>query len=128
MNSGHDDWSRKVFRLRGLPNTITTFDAVASRLSEGLRGYPTEKIHVFSLATTLNYWERPLSKISTVMLADVPPFLGDPHPDGQWTIPSRDNGDLILDTNFLGMTPLNEVDSSVHSAEYALLSWNTGCG
>jgi hypothetical protein len=115
MKQDSDSWSRTVFRVRGLPNDVKFLKDVASLLSLRLGDIPSDSIHVYSLATTLNYWEKPLSKVATVMFQALPSLIQNSHGEKQWTILAKSHSnvdDIILDTHFMGMTPLNDVDSA----------------
>ena len=120
MESNQEDWLRIVFRLRGLPSTVETRDDVAELLSEALGDVPAANIRVFSLATTLNVWESPRSKVATVMFDVAPSIVRRDSTERQWLVPTRssDEPDLLLDIDFLGMTPLNEVDHARHTFEW----------
>lgn len=120
MEQNHDKYSKTVFRLRGLPNTVDTMDDVARLVNESLGDIPADRIRVFSLATTLNSWENPPSKVATIMFATAPSVVRDGFGEDEWYIPARNlhsNSDLILDTHFMGMTPLNDVEPLCHLCE-----------
>jgi hypothetical protein len=121
MSQDSDEWSRTVFRVRGLPNAVRTLKDVASLLSPRLADIPSDSIQVYSLATTLFAWESPPSKIATVMFQTPPLLIQQSPKEKEWPIPAKDQpnvGHLTLDRHFLGLTPLNDVDST-HSYEYA---------
>ncbi|PLB50321.1 hypothetical protein P170DRAFT_405285 [Aspergillus steynii IBT 23096] len=106
------DWTRTVFRLRALPDTVETQESAAHLLSERLNDVSVHHIWIHSLATTLKYWEDPPTKVATVMFS-VPPSLVQREPNKQeWQIPAkghdRNSRDFILDTHFIGLTPLND--------------------
>lgn len=115
------DWSKTVFRLRALPSTVETREDAARLLSTRLGDVPVRDISVYSLATTLKHWEKPPTKVATVMF-DVPPsiVLGAPNKQ-EWDIPAkghdRTTPDLILDTHFIGMTPLSDTSYQRNSYE-----------
>jgi hypothetical protein len=120
MEQSHYKWSKTVFRLRKLPNTVETLEDVVSLVEERLGSIAINNIRVFSLATTLNFWENPSSKVATVMFGTVPPLVRDSFFKSEWYIPARSiytDDDLILDTHFIGMTPLNDVKSMHHLYE-----------
>lgn len=118
------DWSKTVFRLRALPDTVETKDDAARLLSERLSDVSARQIWVYSLALALrpqDNWEGPPTKVATVMFS-VPPLLVQRDPQKQvWYIPAkghdRDSPDLILDTQFLGLTPLNDTNHLQNSYE-----------
>src|SRR5687767_5114245 len=112
----------RVFRLRRIPNTARTFEDVAQVLSDAIEGLAKESIRIYSLATTVRPWENPPSRVATLMFVGPIAFLAssDAHKT-QWTFPLRDQpGSLVLDTNFLGITPLNDVELAAHQAECGL--------
>jgi hypothetical protein len=106
------DYSKAVFRLRALPCTVETGEDAARLLSARLGDVQARDIYVYSLATTLRHWENPSTKVATVMFS-LPPsiVLGAPNRQ-EWNIPARGHDrttpDLILDTHFIGMTPLSD--------------------
>jgi len=114
-------WTKTVFRLRGLPNTIKTSEDVANLVHKRLASIPANSIRVFSLATSLKYWEIPPSKVATVMFSTVPRIVQDNPDKGEWNISPSPHIDLqenlTLDTHFMGMTPLNDASSSCHLYE-----------
>ena len=117
MGNSQVQWSRIVFRLRGLPNGIQTLDAAANFISGTLGDTPADSIRVFSLATTLSLHERPPSKVATVMFSTAPTIVALGYAKNEWAIPPGE-GSLILDTHFHGMTPLNDVSPPDHLHEY----------
>lgn len=112
-------WKRKVFRLRGLPNYVSTCSEVANALSKGFR-ISTTDIDVKSLATTLQ-WENPPSKVATLQFNAVPSALRSHLDDEEWDLsPWCLTEFLTLDCHFLGLTPLNDVKGpEEHTVEYA---------
>jgi hypothetical protein len=124
MNQNSDKWSQTVFRVRGLPNDVKTLEDVASLLSLRLGDFPRDSIRVYSLAITMDFtlslWQFPRSKVATVMFQTLPSLIQNSPGKQQWSVPAQgpqnvDN--VILDTHFMGMTPLNDVDSN-HLFEY----------
>ncbi|CAK37376.1 uncharacterized protein An01g13700 [Aspergillus niger] len=123
------DWSKTVFRLRALPDTVETKDDAARLLSERLSDVSARQIWVYSLALALrpqDNWEGPPTKVATVMFS-VPPLLVQRDPQKQvWYIPAkghdRDSPDLILDTQFLGLTPLNDTNHLQNSYDCIAIS------
>jgi hypothetical protein len=129
MEQNSDKWSRAVFRVRGLPNSVQTPEAVSNILSKSLSNHPVDSIRVFSLATTLKFWEDPPSKVATVMFTIPPAVVQEGGDDeDEWSITCGSHVDhhdhLILDTHFIGMTALNDVDSTQYVSEYVFNSWN----
>ncbi|KAI9654109.1 MAG: hypothetical protein M1821_006820 [Bathelium mastoideum] len=120
MDQSRDEWLKFVFRVRGLPNTIKKHEDVSKLLGERLGDIRPDTIHVFSLATTLPAWEP--SKVATVMFASPPGLLQETSVH-EWPVPSRNLDEhLLLDTHFLGMTPLNDVDAAHHVADCIAIS------
>jgi hypothetical protein len=51
------------------------------------------------------------------MFAITPGLLKDTSED-EWILPSMNQDeDIVIDTHFMGMTPMNDVDASHHSSE-----------
>jgi len=116
-----EGWSRKVFRLRQVPGHVSGPLAATSLLSEAL-SIPRDHITIFSLATTLNRWEEPPSKVATLQLKSVPKYLADSSTGNgsEWSIPvpgGKPNEMFILDTHFNGMTVLNDPVLGKHLVE-----------
>lgn len=116
----HRDWPSTVFRLSGLPSTVTTLDDVANLLSDRLGDTPTNCIRVFSLATALHVRDPARFKVATVMFSSAPSLINSLFSSNELLIPARPMdtfGDLILDTHFMGITPLNDHEPSKHTFE-----------
>ena len=112
------DWRRTVYRLRGIPGNIQTLEQAAELLSRGFGDVSTNDIRVCSLATTLNSWMASSRKVATVMLKSVPRLLGNQPSATEWQIDvDTQDEPLILDTHFLGLTPLNDVEAEHHTTE-----------
>ena len=120
MYQDSDMWSGTVFRVRGLPNSVSSPKDVASLLSLSLGDIPSHSIQVYSSAITLVTWESPPSRVATVMFQACPSLIQNIPKATEWSILAKGYPgiDLILDTHFLGMTPLNDVHST-HSFECA---------
>ncbi|KAH8900918.1 hypothetical protein GQ53DRAFT_608318, partial [Thozetella sp. PMI_491] len=116
------DVVKKVYRLRSIPSDVETCASVASLVAESLGLPSASDVVVSSLATTLDYWETPLSKVSTIQFKVVPPFLGHPVSASEWSVPLENGGSLILDTHFLGFTPLNNVAPAQHVLDCITIS------
>ncbi|KAK0705713.1 hypothetical protein B0H67DRAFT_498262 [Lasiosphaeris hirsuta] len=128
MDATRGRWTRAVFRLRGLPNTTTSLEDAALRVQQRLGDIAASSIRVFSLATTLNFWERPPSKVATLMLLTTPSMLQHSPPDQEeWSLDSSSDfqnagSHLILDVHFMGMTPLSDADGSGHMSDCIAIS------
>ncbi|KAK3321504.1 hypothetical protein B0T19DRAFT_374928 [Cercophora scortea] len=120
-------WSKTVFRLRGLPNSLTALDDAAALICECLDLDSVDAVRVFSLATSLSFWEIPPTKVVTAMFETAPPIIRDNPGQEEWHVRAGGLGsgiifDLILDTHFMGMTPLNDVHPSTHSHDCIAIS------
>jgi len=126
MNINSDEWAKMVFRVRGLPNNVRTFDDVASLLGSVFGDLQGDTIRVYSLATALdfthNFRESPCYKVATVMFQSLPFLIQNSLRRQEWSAriatPNLQGFDnIILDIHFMGMTPLNDPESN-HSFEY----------
>ncbi|KAK3389796.1 hypothetical protein B0H63DRAFT_104197 [Podospora didyma] len=112
-----------VFRLSGLPYTLETFEHVANLTSEALGDVPPSDIRVFSLASIQHLWDTsPSSKVSTVMFTTVPSIVHSRPDQNEWSIGTHSGCDLVLDTHFMAMTPLNDVPLSEHRFDCIAIS------
>ena len=113
---------RLTYRLRQLPYHLAQ-DEVAEFLQKVSADFGAqESITVFSLASNLLTWEKPPTKTATLMFRTTPKRFDTD--EGEWTVSARTAGwnrDLIFDVHFHGFTPLNDVDTSIHLAEYVTL-------
>jgi hypothetical protein len=114
----------KVFRLEGIPADIETFDDVARLLCAGFSDLSVGDVDIRSLATSLHHWIRPAPRVATLQFSIVPEALRATDPKltrTKWDL-SRLCGcdDLTLDTEFLGLTPFNDVEAEDHVFEYDL--------
>ncbi|KAI3324398.1 hypothetical protein HD806DRAFT_543729 [Xylariaceae sp. AK1471] len=118
MESNYYNWSKTVFRVRRLPQTLESFEDVAKLVNQSVFDIPDGSIRVYSLATTLDSFEKPPTKVATIMFATIPSILRTKSDGDEWFIPARGHGvtteGLILDTHFMGMTPLNDVNAVSH--------------
>jgi hypothetical protein len=120
MKQDSDKWSRTVFRVCGLPNDVKTAEDVASLLSSRLGDISDDCIRVYSLATTLHSWESPRSKMATAMFQTLPSLIQESDGENEWCVPANQGqpvDSLRLDIHFMGMTPMNDVESR-HLFEY----------
>ncbi|KFA52172.1 hypothetical protein S40293_00599 [Stachybotrys chartarum IBT 40293] len=118
--------SKIVFRLRGVPNAIESLSGVSELVSRRLGDISSDDIQVFSLATSLHFRETPRSKVATIMFKIDPSILSASHDRNEWSISrgmeTNCNVDLILDTHFIGMTPLNDVSPKDHAYDCIAIS------
>src|SRR6266566_604047 len=106
-----------TFRLRRCPVTVNE-TALCDRLSQAFGDITPTDIRIQSLATTLGPFETPPTKTATLSFAKLPSVVETQIKKGEWMIESHGlDGSLILDTNFRGMTPLNDVEAQKHDFE-----------
>jgi len=106
-----------TFRLQGCATTVD--EATLRRtLAQAFGDINADDIRVRSLATTLSSWGAPATKTATLSFEKLPSAIGTSIARGRWTVETPGcSGGLILDTNFLGLTPLNEVEDWKHDYE-----------
>lgn len=109
---------QRTYRVRQLPQCLERQD-VANFISRVSAEFgPKEDIEVFSLASSLIAWERPQTKVATIIFKNTPEAFN--NDEGEWTVAAVHAGwsyELIFDTHFTGFTPLNDVEPSSHLAE-----------
>lgn len=109
-----------TFRVRRIPSTI-----VKSRLSRYLASSfdadanaPPVEITVRSLAPSPDDWDLKPSQTATIEFSRIPQRLREKQ-RSQWTISHAiTKRQLLIDRDFLGFTPLKNVDSKNHTHEY----------
>ncbi|KAI9159121.1 Protein SERAC1 [Paramyrothecium foliicola] len=118
------DLFKKVFRVRGLPNDVKDCADAAGVVTKSLGFHAASDVSIFSLATTLDYWETPPSKVATMQFKVFPKSFGATVQLEQWLVPldGSDGVNLIFDTHFLGLTPLNDVLSIPHTLDCIAIS------
>ncbi|RYP29592.1 hypothetical protein DL767_006644 [Monosporascus sp. MG133] len=117
------DWSRKVFRLRRLPDHVSTPAAVASLLS-GVLALPDGHVVVHSVARAAEIFEVP-SRTATLQMKSVPVCLQGDLADNEWSLPltGGDTADvLVLDIHFEGITVLHDPAPGKHRADCIAIS------
>ncbi|KAK0701077.1 hypothetical protein B0H67DRAFT_547600 [Lasiosphaeris hirsuta] len=123
MSAG--EWSRKVFRLRRLPDHVCTPAAVASLLSSVL-ALPDGHVVVHSVARAAEIFEVP-SRTATLQMKSVPACLQGGLADNEWSLPLADQGSntadvLVLDIHFEGITVLHDPAPGKHRADCIAIS------
>ncbi|KAI1126898.1 hypothetical protein F5Y10DRAFT_243740 [Nemania abortiva] len=113
---------RITYRLRRCP-----LDADAKRcailLSLAFPDIQPEAVRIRSLAPSLNPWERPHTKVATLTFQITPASLTGQLDQNEWVLPIQElESPLILDTHFLGLTPLNEVVVRTHEVDCIAIS------
>jgi hypothetical protein len=107
--------SALTYRLRGCPATA---DEVALRegLARAFDDVAPDDIHIRSLA--LDLLGTPPTKIATLQFEKMPSIIETQATKGEWKIEGHNlSGTLLLDTHFLGLTPLNEIKAQEHHFE-----------
>jgi hypothetical protein len=118
MNAAN--WTRKVFRLRKVPQDSASSPIKAAILLAEALDIPLDHIIIYSLAVTSDIWESPPSKVATLQLKSVPKCLQEKMMENQWLIPlpeAAPHQNLLLDTHFEGLAALNDVEPENHNAE-----------
>ncbi|KAI1371116.1 hypothetical protein F4677DRAFT_450684 [Hypoxylon crocopeplum] len=112
----------KVYRLRGCPAHLDRLGAT-ELLSRALGDVSPVDIRIQSLATTLDPRTRPPTKVATLMFRRLPALIEARQGDDEWKIPvDALEKPLLLDTHFLGMTPLNDVEREKHEFDCIAIS------
>ncbi|KAK0724323.1 hypothetical protein B0H67DRAFT_102434 [Lasiosphaeris hirsuta] len=108
--------STLTFRLRGCPATVDEV-ALCDALAQAFGDIDPDDIHLQSLARAVDPWETPSTKTATLRFAKLPSVVQAQISRGEWKIEGSGlNNALILDSHFLGLTPLNDV--GVHKHKY----------
>lgn len=95
--------------------------AVRNAVVQAFEDINTNDVHIRSLATTLMPWEDPPTKTATLNFERLPSAIENCLSKGEWTLGgAANNNSLILDSHFLGLTPLNDVRPEKHDYEYVL--------
>lgn len=114
------DWYRKVFRLRKLPDNVSTPAAVASLLSSVLN-LPHDHVVVHSVARAAEIFEVP-SRAATLQMKSVATCLEQSLVDNEWSLPTANGNVLVLDTHFKGITVLHDPAPGKHTADCIAIS------
>lgn len=101
--------STLTFRLRGCPANLSKAD-LCDRLSAFCGDIAPDAIHIQSLARALDPWENLPTKTATLTFAILPSVVKI-QTEREWKIDAGLDGSFILDTHFLGLTPLNGVEA-----------------
>lgn len=105
--------SAMTYRLRGCPASVE-IAALCDGLARAFGDVTPNDICIYSMATAP--WERPPTKTATLRFAKLPSVISMQAAD-EWKIEGHGLHGLILDTHFLGLTPLNEVKAQDHHFE-----------
>ncbi|RWA11742.1 hypothetical protein EKO27_g3362 [Xylaria grammica] len=113
---------QKTFRLRCCPADADT-DRCVELLSTAFADIEPEGIRIRSLAANLDPWERPPTKVATLTFRITPILLREPSGRSEWILPVAGLKEpLILDSHFLGLTPLNDVQDETHEFDCIAIS------
>ena len=101
-----------AFWLWGCPSSVCKA-ALRDRVSAAFGDITPDDVLIHSLATAP--WERPPTKTATLQFTTLPSVIDTVKKE--WKVEGRDLGTLLLDTHFLGLTPLNEIRAWEHCFE-----------
>jgi len=108
--------SALTFRLRGCPAAVSEA-TIGDRLSQAFGDVSPNDIHIHSLAAAP--WEKPSTKTATLTFTKLPSIIKSGAEKKEWKITGHEpNSSLILDSHFLGLTPLNDVNDQEHDFKY----------
>ncbi|KAJ2992379.1 hypothetical protein NUW58_g2188 [Xylaria curta] len=114
--------TKLTFRLRRCPADANV-KACAALLGLAFDDLDPEDIHIRSLAFSLDPWERPPTKTATLMFRKIPALLLKKASRCEWELAVESLEEpLILDTHFLGLTPLNDIESESHAFDCIAVS------
>jgi hypothetical protein len=100
----------RTYRFRQLPPQVDTRFLPTLLLSIDAAFGPLGNIRVHSLASSLDPWESPPTKVATITFKQLPSIFD--NEDKEWVFLARNIGllkNVIVDVHFLGFTPLNDV-------------------
>ncbi|KAL7958841.1 hypothetical protein V8C34DRAFT_323804 [Trichoderma compactum] len=113
---------QKVYRLSNIPATADRHNVV-QLLGQALSDISYDCIRIFSLAFSLNYFDESPPKTATSTFNKVPDIIQAEPNKSQWKleVPGLFSP-LILDSHFLGFTPLNDVSGPQHLCDCIAIS------
>jgi hypothetical protein len=113
---------QKVYRLSNIPSDADRYKVI-QLLVQALGDISYDSIKIFSLAFSLDHLNESPLKTATLTFKKVPDIIGSETEKSQWRfeLPGLSSA-LLLDSHFLGFTPLNDVSGPQHLCEYAALS------
>jgi hypothetical protein len=109
---------QRTYRVRQLPQYLERQEVANFICRVSAEFGPEENVEVFSLASSLIAWERPQTKVATIVFKYTPETFD--NDEGEWTVVAVHAGwnrELTFDTHFTGFTPLNDIEPSSHFAE-----------
>ncbi|KAI3318364.1 hypothetical protein HD806DRAFT_512072 [Xylariaceae sp. AK1471] len=113
---------QRTFRLRRCPPDADA-KTCSELLSLAFSDIQPERVHIRSLAANLNPWERPRTKVATLTFHTIPTSLTEQDDRNEWVLPIEGLDEpLILDTHFLGLTPLNDVEHETQACDCIAIS------
>lgn len=107
----------RVFRVRNLPEHVDRLLAV-ELLCDSIDDIAAQDVRISSLAYDVDVWSWLRTKVATMTLQKIPLGLTTIMKGGECTIAVPGLAKpLIIDHNFQGMTPLNDVSDVEHKYE-----------
>lgn len=110
----------RTYRVRQLPYHMDRHQVVRL-LCTLLDSIEPGDIQIYSLASSLSPWERPPTKVATVMFGRLPAILDSD--ETEWVLHSQRAGlqrNIIIDIHFLGFTALNDVQLDKLAFEFVI--------
>jgi hypothetical protein len=114
MSLGRD---QPTYRVRRIPPYVQRTQ-LANFLTQNIQGLGgDDNIRIRSLAPSLGDWTRHPSQTATLTFEEQPSRFRDGRSEWAITIPGHEHS-LVLDTNFLDFTPMNDVHPDLHRFEW----------
>ncbi|KAL7947736.1 hypothetical protein V8C42DRAFT_262685 [Trichoderma barbatum] len=112
----------KVYRLRGIPEYLDRL-GVARLVSKFIPDGDQRDVNVASLAFSCEIWATRRTKTATLTFNKLPGAVIKAPAAGEWPLPDPALGKpLILDDNFFGLSPLNDVPENEHHYDCIVMS------
>ncbi|VUC31189.1 unnamed protein product [Clonostachys rosea] len=112
----------KVYRATNLPEHVDRLGAL-ELLARCIPGITLEDIKLGSLAVAIDPWALTPTKTATLTLKTVPTSISEDQNGTEWAFPAAGLvHPVILDTHFYGLTPLNEVEETIHTDDCIVIS------
>jgi len=112
---------RQVYRLQNLPPHVDRTEAtklLSAILND--RNITAADINIYALALSVGNWTSQLTQVATLTFMEpFPASLPAPGYRGHFAIAGLLKS-LVLDSDFLGLTPLNNVSRAEHTHEYVI--------
>ncbi|KAK7229266.1 hypothetical protein V2G26_001436 [Clonostachys chloroleuca] len=112
----------KVYRATNLPGHVDRLGAL-ELLARCLPDITLDDIQLGSLATAIEPWALTPTKTATLTLKTVPATISEDQNSTEWVFPAAGLvRPVVLDTHFYGLTPLNEVEETLHTDDCIVIS------